>query len=524
MEQQLTTLDRKDPRSIDMKHFTKFFRRSMMTGMISEIVSYGFMLICGYLLSHLLEIAMAGQWEKIGSTAVWTVAVLTVSAVPKYGLGVHKSCVKHIDTEDFREYLYRCVLDRTVTVSDRGEMEVRMTSDVKAIAKYYQDTCPKAVSGIAVMLCSVVLLSFADWRIGLIFFALNFTQLIPIVVYEKWARQIYQKTRSDEESYSNWMIEGHGGIRTIKAYGAERWYMKRFFQFNRAIIDSGKRAEKTGTLENIVYQAIDSLLNYGSYLIVGFFVLYGGLDMSKAPLLILLGEYLFSTIRSVYDWRMEQFDCQEACKRLRLEEKMTDGSAQAFLSLENVTKSYGDKKVLRGISCEVKRGEHILLRGDNGSGKSTLLRLILGLEDADGGRITRGFAENSYAVSLQEEPEANISGSEILNAVRSAGCTNEKKLEQHLEVFRLGDLLDKPLSQLSPGERKKFYLALALAHKGELLILDEPTNHIDRESIEYLIGELCSCERTLIVCTHTSSLLLPWSRTIQIKEGLCHGS
>ena len=76
----------------------------MMTGMISEIVSYGFMLICGYLLSHLLEIAMAGQWEKIGSTAVWTVAVLTVSAVPKYGLGVHKSCVKHIDTEDFREY------------------------------------------------------------------------------------------------------------------------------------------------------------------------------------------------------------------------------------------------------------------------------------------------------------------------------------------------------------------------------------------------------------------------------------
>src|SRR5699024_1687740 len=101
--------------------------------------------------------------------------------------------------------------------------------------------------------------------IGLIFFLLNLTQLLPIFLYEGWVRKIYNRTHSDEESYCSWMLEGYNGIRTIKAYGLEGWYMERYWMGNRAIVKSGKRAEQTGTLENIVFRAIDSLLNYGSY-------------------------------------------------------------------------------------------------------------------------------------------------------------------------------------------------------------------------------------------------------------------
>ena len=83
-----------------------------------------------------------------------------------------------------------------------------------------------------------------------------------------------------------------------------------------AIVASGKQAEETGTVENILFSAIDSLLCYGSYLIIGLFVLFGGLPMERTPLLLILGSYLFSSISPVFDLRLQQVEAREARNRL----------------------------------------------------------------------------------------------------------------------------------------------------------------------------------------------------------------
>lgn len=502
-----------------------YFRYSQLVGIVYELMSYAFMLLCGYLLSNLLENVMSGQWKQMYRTGFLTILVLVFSIIPKYVLSVWRSNRKLNDTQHLREFLYQCVLNRSIRVEDRGEMNVRMNSDVKTIAKYYQETCPKALSGAVVLICSTVLICLVDWRIGLIFFALNLTQLIPIVVYEKWARQVYNQTHSDEETYCNWMLEGYGGIRTIKAYGVEHWYMKRYYFLNNAIVNSGKRAEQVGTVENIIFYAIDSLLNYGSYVIIGVFILVCGLKIEDAPLLIILSGYLFSSISSLFDLRLQQFDYQEAYKRLGFKEiHPIRPDCDYILSALNISKAYGDKQVLSDVSCAVHFRERILLKGDNGSGKSTLLRILTGLEETDSGTISYGIQKNEVSLSLQEEPELNISCEELVRAMGDTGCVDMDALAKHFQKFHIQELLAKPLSDLSPGERKKFYLSVALAHRGKLLILDEPTNHIDQNSIQYLSEQLLAYTGTLIVCTHASDLELNWSKTILMDGGVCHAS
>ena len=503
-----------------MKAFP-YFRRSCALGITYELVGYGFMLVCGYGISNLLELVMAGTDEILWQTAGFTVGILLFALLPKYVLIILRSRSRLEDIQSFQEFLYQCVLNRRVQAADRGEMSVRMNGDTKTIAGYYQETVPKAVSGTLVMLCSAVLLMASDWRIGGIFFLMNLTQLIPILVYEKWTRQIYNQTHSDEEDYCAWMLEGYNGIETIKSYGVERWFMERYWKLNRAIVHSGKRAEQVSTLERAIFSAIDSLLNYGSYLVIGLFVLKGGLSMSQTPIMIILSGYLFSSISSVYDLRLQQFEFQEAMARLGYREPFeAQPNSDELLTVSHVEKSFDGRCVLNDVSCTVRKGEKILLSGDNGSGKSTFLRIILGLEEPERGTVHWGIPETARAASLQEEPELSATGEELMQAMDTRIDGN--RMEQHLKAFRITELLSKPLNQLSPGERKKFYLSAALSHKGEILILDEPTNHLDREAVDYLNRALRESDKTMIVCAHGTSLDVPVTREIRMEGGRCH--
>ncbi|MDO5423084.1 MAG: ATP-binding cassette domain-containing protein [Eubacteriales bacterium] len=500
-----------------------FFCPSQTAGILYEVVSYALLLLCGYLLSDLLELALAGSWRQMYRTGLLAAAALLLTLLPKYALSVWRNRQKQIDSQHFREYLYQCVLNRTIRVENRGEMNVLLNSDADTIASYFQETRPKAISGAAVLLCSAVLLCTVDWRIGLLFFLLNLTQFLPIIVYEKWSRQLYRQTHSAEETYCNWMLEGYNGIRTLKAYGAEQWYLKRYYRLNQEIVRSGKRTEKAIAVENIVFQAIDSLLNYGSYVILGLFVLFGGLPIEKTPLLIILGGYLFSSISSVFDLRLQQFQYQEAVKRLGFHEiQPVHSGGSCILKAENLSKTFEGKQVLNHASCAVYSGDRILLQGDNGSGKSTFLRILAGLEEPDSGRVTYGIPQNEIALSLQEEPQLNIPGKELVHALNETGCIHMEQLAQHFQGFHILELLAKPLSELSSGERKKFYLAAALAHRGKLLILDEPTNHLDQASIAYLYEQLRAYTGTFLICTHTTDMDLNWNKTLLMDGGICH--
>lgn len=502
------------------------FRASCRSGMAYQTGSYAIMLLCGYLVSALLELALLGNWQGMYRTAIWTAAAVAVGGAALYFLYRSHSRNALEDQQRFRNALYRETLSGGMQVNSPGEWNVHLSEDAGAVAKYWQETLPVGVSSSMVFLCSGIILTVTDWRIGGVLIALALMQLLPVLVYEKWARQIYRTTHINEEAYNDWMLEGLNGALEIRAYGAQAWYLNRFRQVNTHILHAGERAERTGTVVTIVTTAVDSLLNYGSYLILGAFVLYGGTKVAQVPLLIVLARYVFTSVNALISLRLQQAEYQEALRRLNLGKgtgsTVKKAGGDDLLQAQKVEKAYGEKTVLRGASLTLGKAEKLLLQGENGSGKSTLLRIILGLEPADKGSIALAIPQSDISYSLQEYPELQLCGADLLAAVAENCPLDRTELNRGLAAFGVEGLLEQPLGELSQGQRKKVSLALALAKKTPLLILDEPTNHLDGQSVQYLCRRLACWKGGLILCTHDHTVSLPWDRKMVMVGGQCH--
>ena len=169
--------------------------------------------------------------------------------------------------------------------------------------------------------------------------------------------------------------------------------------------------------------------------------------------------------------------------------------------LEDVSKSYGEKRVLSHFSWRIPYGSGCAVMAPSGVGKTTLLRLLLGLEKPDAGTIT-GLPAGK-AVLFQEDrlfpqlsPEKNIT-----MALSRCGREEARRL---LTELGLGDRLEIPVSGLSGGQSRRVALARALLAPGELLALDEPFTGLDEKSRERAAEAIRRYRRgrTLILVTH----------------------
>ena len=210
-----------------------------------------------------------------------------------------------------------------------------------------------------------------------------------------------------------------------------------------------------------------------------------------------------------------------------------------YLSVESVSKSYGSKVLFDKISFGLNQGQRMALIAKNGAGKSTLLKIITGKEIADAGTVT--FRKDIVVTYLDQNPifDGNTTVIEaiyntdnpMLNAVRDYETAllafekeyNDKTSEQlelcsaQMDKLEAWDFeakvheilqrlkiafLDKQISTLSGGQKKRVALAKVLIDEPHLLILDEPTNHLDIEMIEWLENYLVSRDLTLLLVTH----------------------
>ncbi len=171
-------------------------------------------------------------------------------------------------------------------------------------------------------------------------------------------------------------------------------------------------------------------------------------------------------------------------------------------TLNGVSKSFGDLKILDKASAEIFRGDKIALIGANGKGKSTLLRIIAGKETFDGERKEGHNIEESFYA--QHQLEALEVEQDLLSEMKGAGTgKTEVELRQLLGCFLFsGDDVFKKIKVLSGGEKARVALAKVIAAKGNFLMLDEPTNHLDMQSVEMLIDALNKYEGTMILVSH----------------------
>jgi ATPase subunit of ABC transporter with duplicated ATPase domains len=159
------------------------------------------------------------------------------------------------------------------------------------------------------------------------------------------------------------------------------------------------------------------------------------------------------------------------------------------------------------VSLQVNAGERVGITGPNGAGKSTLLRALLGRQAPDAGRASLGA---NVRIGEIDQARAVLAGSRPL-AVSFEGLVPELavgEIRTLLAKFGLkADHVNRPVDELSPGERTRAALALLQARGVNLLVLDEPTNHLDLAAIEQLEQALESYEGTLLLVTHDRRML-----------------
>ena len=193
-----------------------------------------------------------------------------------------------------------------------------------------------------------------------------------------------------------------------------------------------------------------------------------------------------------------------------------------LLTAENLTKSFGLRKVLAGVNFSMQEGEKVGVIGINGTGKSTLLRILAGLEEPDEGRIIK--ANHLKVGFLSQNPEF-IPGETVLEAVLRVAQTetNREFIETEAKSMLTGlgvTEFEEICDRLSGGQRKRLALVAALLSDADLLILDEPTNHLDSEMSGWLEENLRSRKGAVLMVTHDRYFLdSVANRIIEIDKG-----
>lgn len=505
----------------------KIFKKSYLAGSFYHIFLFIFSLSCGYFASALLDAAMEENAQQAKELAFYFLSILLIGLPVIYFWQKRLGRILRNDRQVFREKLYRDVIERRITVESTGELDVRLSNDADTVAEYYQSALPAAVEGLGIMLGATFLLCRAHLVLGLIFFAMSLLQLLPMVVYEKWAKEIYEQTDDAEEDYDSWLIQGCDGLAALKAHQKEEWFAGKLKGISDGMVSVGYRAERTGAVETIVFQFVDGILRYGSYVVMGLFVLYGGLRVSDTPVLVVLSSYLFQSVNNLFEAMQKYFEFQIANGKLaevELPERemfssgTKDQKGNCLLSVSHLCKSFGEKAVFSDISFDVQERERVLLSGANGSGKSTLLRVVLGLLPADHGNIL--FGRGKIAFALQEEADLPLSGQELTVDLWTMGVVDHKKFSEYLKKYGIfSEILEKPLSEWSMGEKKKFYLAAAFAQGGELLVLDEPTNHLDAGALKYLYKQIADYPGAVLAVSHQGDIPVKWDKIISLERG-----
>ena len=214
--------------------------------------------------------------------------------------------------------------------------------------------------------------------------------------------------------------------------------------------------------------------------------------------------------------RLEQLRRERAARRERVGKvdmsvEAGERSGKLVAELSHVSKSFGERKVVENFSTRIQRGDKIGLLGPNGAGKSTLLKIILGEMEPDSGTVKLG---SKISVAYFDQLRAQLNEEATLADTISQGSDFIEigGVKKHV-ISYLGDFLfapqraRSPVKSLSGGERNRLLLARLFSRPANVLVLDEPTNDLDIETLELLEDLLANYDGTLFLVSHDRAFL-----------------
>jgi ATP-binding cassette subfamily F protein 3 len=206
---------------------------------------------------------------------------------------------------------------------------------------------------------------------------------------------------------------------------------------------------------------------------------------------------------------------------LQFQFKAPERSGRVVFELEGGRIEAGDTVLLDDAELWLERGEHVSLVGPNGAGKTTLIETLAGRRDLAAGKLRTGHNVKLGYLSQHGDELAPGTARTVLEAAqRSAGLTPNKARALLGRFLFPGAEAEKPLAELSGGERRRLALALLVSSGANVLVLDEPTNHLDLISREALDQALSAFDGSVLLVSHDRALLdAVGTRTVAFEHG-----
>jgi ATP-binding cassette subfamily F protein uup len=194
---------------------------------------------------------------------------------------------------------------------------------------------------------------------------------------------------------------------------------------------------------------------------------------------------------------------------------------KSVIVAEGVSKRYGERAIVRNFSLRIQRGDRIGVVGANGTGKTTLLKLLTGELAPDEGTVT--LAKTLHGVMIDQQRSLLAGDKRVRDVLAEGGDWLDvrgvrKHVQGYLKEFLFDPgLVDTPVAALSGGERSRLLLAREFARKSNLLVLDEPTNDLDLETLDLLQEVIADYDGTVLIVSHDRDFL---DRTVTVTLGL----
>ena len=229
--------------------------------------------------------------------------------------------------------------------------------------------------------------------------------------------------------------------------------------------------------------------------------------------------------------RLEGLAAMRAARRqrgastgLRLEASEVDISGKLVIEAKDLAKSFGERVIVKNFSTRILRGDRLGLIGANGAGKTTLVNLLTGSLAPDRGSIRHGA---NLVLTTLDQGRASLDPETVLQDALTGGGSDfveingeRKHVAGYMKDFLFGqEQARTPIGRLSGGERGRLMLAKALARPSNLLVLDEPTNDLDLETLDLLQEMLANYKGTLLIVSHDRDFLDRVTTSVLVAEG-----
>lgn len=507
-------------------------------GLISFIAGF----IMANFSSKLLNYALEGKSSILLETAIMFIIFVVIYECFNFITDICSKKLQGKSGHSFRLHIYDKFYNLEISYIQKingGQVKEVLGDDLETIEKFIVGTFPNVINGTLVSVGYLAYICNKSFLCGIVIFIIGLIQIIPPIIVKKYLVQNYDETREIEGEISDFTISTYKGLSTIKSYNLLKWINDNLNKLYKNYFKVGRRLELTGAGEDAMEETVKSILQFGTYGFIGLCVLFNKVNMDNGLEIIVLSSSIYTALNNIFNGYKEFFIFNKAKERLGDIIKNCDKNEEdrvydiTPIKFNKVSFGYEERTILEDVDLAIYKGSKIAIIGENGGGKSTLFKLLLDFYKPTIGEINYGnysSSKNNKKIHdsmcwlPQEDFHFLKSPKELFEILRGEKVLD---LEEVIELsYNLGlteELLNSErIGNLSGGERKKVYLAIALCKKGEVLFLDEPTNSLDIKCRETLIKYIKESNKTVVVISHDMEVIDSCTDIFEVRDKKIH--